>query len=34
VIPVPRKLCMPWLLDPATGDVRVEHRATYQLGKR
>lgn len=34
VIPVPRKLCMPWLLDPDTGDVRVEHRATYHLGKR
>lgn len=32
-IRVPPKLCMAWLLDPATGDVRAEHAATYQLGK-
>jgi len=32
-IKVPPKLCMAWLLDPATGDVRAEHAATYQLGK-
>ncbi len=30
-IPVPRKLCMAWLLDPATGGIRTEHAATYQL---
>lgn len=30
-IPVPRKLCMAWLLDPATGAVRAEHAGTYQL---
>lgn len=34
VIEVPRKLCMAWLVDPATGDVRVEHADTYRLGKR
>jgi len=32
-IKVPPKLCMAWLLDPATGDVRAAHAATYQLGK-
>lgn len=31
VIKVPRKLCMEWLLDPSTGDVRSEHAGTYQL---
>jgi sterol desaturase/sphingolipid hydroxylase (fatty acid hydroxylase superfamily) len=31
VIRVPTKLCMAWLLDPATGDVRSEYAATYQL---
>ncbi|MEO6776928.1 MAG: sterol desaturase family protein [Kofleriaceae bacterium] len=30
-IRVPRKLCMAWLLDPATGAVRAEHAATYEL---
>lgn len=33
-IPVPRKLCMAWLLDPSTGDIRSEHAATYQLRTR
>jgi sterol desaturase/sphingolipid hydroxylase (fatty acid hydroxylase superfamily) len=31
IIRVPRKLCMAWLLDPDTGDVRAQHAATYQL---
>jgi sterol desaturase/sphingolipid hydroxylase (fatty acid hydroxylase superfamily) len=31
VIRVPAKLCMAWLLDPATGEVRREHAATYEL---
>lgn len=31
VIPVPRKLCMPWLLDPATGDVLPALAAVYRL---
>lgn len=31
VIRVPEKLCMAWLLDPDTGDVRAEHAASYQL---
>jgi len=31
VIPVPRKLCMAWLIDPATADIRAEHAGTYQL---
>ena len=30
---VPRKLAMPWLIDPATGDVRSAFAVTYQLGK-
>lgn len=30
-INVPRKLVMAWLIDPDTGDVRVEHARTYQL---
>jgi sterol desaturase/sphingolipid hydroxylase (fatty acid hydroxylase superfamily) len=30
-IKVPRKLCMQWLLDPATGDVRREHAHVYAL---
>jgi sterol desaturase/sphingolipid hydroxylase (fatty acid hydroxylase superfamily) len=34
IIKVPRRLCMEWLLDPATGEVRPEHAAIYQLGKR
>lgn len=33
-IKVPPKLCMAWLLDPTTGDVRAEHAGTYQLGKQ
>lgn len=31
VIPVPAKLCMAWLLDPETGDIRAEYAATYRL---
>jgi sterol desaturase/sphingolipid hydroxylase (fatty acid hydroxylase superfamily) len=31
VIRVPAKLCMVWLLDPDTGNVRAEHAARYQL---
>jgi sterol desaturase/sphingolipid hydroxylase (fatty acid hydroxylase superfamily) len=31
VIPVPQRLCMKWLLDPQTKDVRVEHAARYTL---
>jgi sterol desaturase/sphingolipid hydroxylase (fatty acid hydroxylase superfamily) len=31
VIRVPRKLCMPWLLDPTTNDIRSAHAGTYQL---
>ena len=31
VIRVPEKLCMVWLRDPATGEIRREHAATYQL---
>jgi sterol desaturase/sphingolipid hydroxylase (fatty acid hydroxylase superfamily) len=31
MIRVPRKLCMPWLLDPTTGDIRATHSSTYQL---
>jgi len=30
-IKVPRKLCMQWLMDPATGNVRARHAHTYQL---
>lgn len=30
-IRVPAKLCMAWLLDPATGTIRPEHAETYQL---
>ena len=30
-IPVPRRLCMTWLLDPATGDVHAAHAAIYRL---
>lgn len=30
-IRVPRKLCMPWLLDPTTNDVRAEHAGVYSL---
>jgi sterol desaturase/sphingolipid hydroxylase (fatty acid hydroxylase superfamily) len=33
IIKVPRKLCMAWLLDPATNDVQAAHAATYQLAK-
>lgn len=31
VIRVPAKLCMAWLRDPHTGDIRAEHARTYQL---
>lgn len=31
MIRVPQKLCMQWLLDPATGEVRSEHAASYGL---
>jgi sterol desaturase/sphingolipid hydroxylase (fatty acid hydroxylase superfamily) len=31
MIRVPAKLCVAWLLDPATGDIRDEHAHTYQL---
>lgn len=30
-IRVPRKLCMAWLVDPSTGDVRAEHARVYSL---
>lgn len=30
-IPVPERLCMPWLRDPATGAIRAEHAHTYVL---
>jgi dihydroceramide fatty acyl 2-hydroxylase len=30
-IKVPRKLCMDWLIDPATGDVHAAHARTYSL---
>ncbi len=30
-IRVPAKLCMAWLLDPSTGDIRAEHAGTYEL---
>jgi sterol desaturase/sphingolipid hydroxylase (fatty acid hydroxylase superfamily) len=30
-IRVPRKLCMQWLIDPATGDVHATHAQTYSL---
>jgi sterol desaturase/sphingolipid hydroxylase (fatty acid hydroxylase superfamily) len=33
IIKVPPRLCMAWLIDPATGDIRTEHAGTYQLGK-
>ncbi len=31
IIRVPPRLCMAWLLDPATGAVRAEHAARYEL---
>ena len=31
LIRVPTKLCMAWLRDPATGDIRTEYAGTYQL---
>jgi 4-hydroxysphinganine ceramide fatty acyl 2-hydroxylase len=34
VIKVPPQLCMAWLLDPATGDVRAEHAGTFVLRRR
>ena len=30
-IRVPRKLCMGWLLDPASGDVRARYREHYEM---
>jgi sterol desaturase/sphingolipid hydroxylase (fatty acid hydroxylase superfamily) len=33
IIKIPPRLCMAWLLDPATGDVRAEHAGTYQLAR-
>ena len=30
-IRVPQRLCMPWLVDPATGDVRADFAGTYEL---
>ncbi|CAN5923812.1 hypothetical protein BH11MYX3_BH11MYX3_00530 [soil metagenome] len=33
IIKVPPKLVMAWLVDPATGTIRAEHAASYQLGK-
>jgi sterol desaturase/sphingolipid hydroxylase (fatty acid hydroxylase superfamily) len=32
-IKVPPKLCMPWLKDPETGDIRAAHADTFVLGK-
>jgi sterol desaturase/sphingolipid hydroxylase (fatty acid hydroxylase superfamily) len=32
-IAVPPRLAMKWLLDPATGGIRVEHAPTFTLGK-
>jgi len=31
VITVPKKLCMAWLLDPATGDIRAAHAGAFTL---
>ena len=31
VITVPKKLCMAWLKDPETGDIRAEHAGTFAL---
>lgn len=33
LITVPRKLAMPWLEDPETGDVRKAHAGTFVFGK-
>lgn len=33
-IRVPRRLCMTWLTDPATGEIRREHSATFTLATR
>lgn len=30
-IKVPAKLCMAWLIDPTSRDIRAEHAATYEL---
>jgi sterol desaturase/sphingolipid hydroxylase (fatty acid hydroxylase superfamily) len=30
-IPVPARMCMPWLRDPVTGGVRAEHAAAFSL---
>jgi sterol desaturase/sphingolipid hydroxylase (fatty acid hydroxylase superfamily) len=34
IIKVPPQLCMAWLLDPATGEVRREHAGTFVLRQR
>ena len=31
LITVPKKLCMAWLMDPATGDIRAAHADAYAL---
>ena len=31
IIRVPAQLCMAWLRDPATGEIRSEYAATYEL---
>lgn len=31
MIRVPARLCMAWLIDPATGAIRAEHAGTYEL---
>jgi sterol desaturase/sphingolipid hydroxylase (fatty acid hydroxylase superfamily) len=31
VITVPKKLCMAWLVDPETGDIRARHAGTFVL---
>jgi hypothetical protein len=33
-IPVPRRLCMAWLRDPQTGDVRADQSDTFVLRER
>jgi sterol desaturase/sphingolipid hydroxylase (fatty acid hydroxylase superfamily) len=30
-ITVPKKLCMAWLKDPETGDIRAQHAGTFVL---
>ena len=33
-IEVPEQLCMSWLRDPATGEIRAEHAGTFSLRRR